>query len=114
MTEILVALMLALAPVQQATVTAYTLADEETRPWNDGLTASGTIPVAYRTLACPRQHPFGTEVWIPGVGLTRCEDRGGAIAGSTFDLFIGDRATALRWGRRRMAVLVVPPEGVRP
>ncbi|ABY46786.1 3D domain protein (plasmid) [Bacillus mycoides KBAB4] len=56
----------------------------------EGKTASGTDYTKGRTLACPPQYAFGTEIDIPALGGTFiCEDRGGAIKGNTFDMFFG-------------------------
>lgn len=103
LTEFALAALLFLAPVQRAEVTAY---DVNCRGCS-GITASGRIPRVGRTIACPPELRFGTRVWIPGAGLRTCEDRGGAIKGRTFDLFVGSRAEALRWGRRRVLVIVL-------
>lgn len=91
--------------VRHFEVTAYTA--NECEPWCDGLTASMKRPVQGRTIACPRELPFGTHVLIPGVGAFRCEDRGGAIKGNRIDIYFHRVADALDFGRRRLRGVVM-------
>lgn len=75
-----------------------------------GITATGTVPVEGRTLACPRELPARTLVYVTGVGARLCEDRGGAIRGNVVDVFVADSAAAVEFGRRPVLVfrLVTP------
>lgn len=45
----------------------------------DLTTASGTTATQYRTIAAPKDVPFGSEIYIEGLGTFICEDRGGYI-----------------------------------
>lgn len=45
----------------------------------DLTTASGTKATQYRTVAAPSDIPFGSEIYIEGLGTLICEDRGGYI-----------------------------------
>lgn len=45
----------------------------------DLTTASGTTATQYRTIAAPQDVPFGSEIYIEGLGTFICEDRGGYI-----------------------------------
>ncbi len=79
-------------------VTGYSSTPDQT--WGDPfITASGTR-VHLGTMACPVQYPFGTKISIEGQGTYICEDRGGAIKGSHFDMWFESRGEALHWGKR--------------
>jgi len=52
----------------------------------DGVTASMTKAIVGRTCAAPRNIPFGTVLYIEGVGERIVEDRGGAIRGNKIDV----------------------------
>ena len=86
-------------------ITAYTAHD----PGMDGrgITFTG-LPVDKGVLAVdPEIIPLGSIVWIPGVGYVVALDTGGAIKGYRADLYLPDRESALRWGRRTVKVRVV-------
>ncbi|OGI30787.1 MAG: hypothetical protein A3G09_01925 [Candidatus Moranbacteria bacterium RIFCSPLOWO2_12_FULL_48_12] len=85
---------------------AYTAAADECGK-NDGITASGLKVAEKRTLACPPAFPFGTKVSIEGVGELRCEDRGGAIKGNHFDIYVKTKAEAFAFGRRNLVAQVI-------
>ena len=104
MIDFLLAAVLAFAPAY--TVTGYTVADDETAPWADGITASGVeADPALRIVACPRSMPFGQKVWIEGLGAYTCRDRGGAIRGKRLDVLVGSRERAYAiTGTRRVVV----------
>jgi hypothetical protein len=60
--------------------------------------------------ADPNHYSFGTRMHVPGHGWCRVEDTGGNIQGvSRVDLYHARHRTALRWGRRKLRVRVVPP-----
>lgn len=85
---------------------AYTAAADECGK-NDGKTSSGLIVEAKRTLACPPEYPFGAKIKIDGVGVLRCEDRGGAIKGNHFDIYMETKKEAFAFGRRNLEAEVV-------
>jgi 3D (Asp-Asp-Asp) domain-containing protein len=85
---------------------AYTAAADECGK-SDGITASGLKVKEQRTLACPPQYPFGTKVKIEGVGTFVCEDRGGAIKGNHFDIYVETKKQAFAFGRRHLEAEVV-------
>ena len=85
---------------------AYTAAADECGK-SDGLTASGTKVKEDRTLACPPSFPFGTKVKIEGVGTLICEDRGGAIKGNHFDIYVETKSEAFAFGRQHLLAEVV-------
>lgn len=69
-------------------------------------TASGTTPVAGRTVAGPAELPFGTKLNINGVIFT-VEDRGGAINGKHLDVYFNTHEEALAFGMRTVPVFLV-------
>ncbi|HWQ60370.1 MAG TPA: 3D domain-containing protein [Candidatus Fimivivens sp.] len=85
---------------------AYTASADECGKSN-GVTASGIKVAANRTLACPPNYPFGAKVAIEGFGTFRCEDRGGAIKGNHFDIFMETKKEAFAFGRRHLIAEVV-------
>ncbi|HBP01236.1 MAG TPA: hypothetical protein DD454_03435 [Candidatus Moranbacteria bacterium] len=85
---------------------AYTAAADECG-WNTGITASGIKVQEERTLACPPEYPFGTIIEIEGMGQYRCEDRGGAIKGNHFDIYMVTKAEAFGFGRKNITAWVV-------
>ena len=58
--------------------------------------------------AAPRSIPFGTRLSIPGYGVCRVEDRGGAIKGNRIDVLMPTHAAARAWGVRYVKVSVTP------
>ena len=85
---------------------AYTAAADECGK-NDGKTSSGLMVEPKRTLACPAEYPFGAKIKIAGVGVLRCEDRGGAIKGNHFDIYMETKKEAFAFGRRNLEAEVV-------
>jgi 3D (Asp-Asp-Asp) domain-containing protein len=85
---------------------AYTAAADECGK-SDGITSSGLKVKENRTLACPPSYPFGAKVKIEGVGTLVCEDRGGAIKGNHFDIYVETKKEAFAFGRRNLIAEVV-------
>lgn len=85
---------------------AYTAAADECGK-SDGITSSGLKVEEKRTLACPPSYPFGTKISIEGVGVLRCEDRGGAIKGNHFDIYMETKGEAFAFGRRNLVAEIV-------
>lgn len=54
---------------------------------NYGKTAMGTMAMEGRTIAMDKRFPFGTKVYIEGLGVRIVEDRGGAIKGNRIDVY---------------------------
>lgn len=60
--------------------------------------ANGEYPEAGYTIAC-NSLPFGTEVYIEGVGFRTVEDRGPAWLGDQWcDLYLGEYDSCVAWG----------------
>lgn len=89
-----------------ANLSAYTAAADECGK-SDGITASGKKVTPNRTLACPKNYKFGTKVYIEGMGEYTCEDRGGAIKGNKFDIYVVTKSEAFAFGRRNLEVTVI-------
>jgi 3D (Asp-Asp-Asp) domain-containing protein len=85
---------------------AYTAAADECGK-NDGITASGLKVTEKRTLACPANYPFGTKITIDGMGEFRCEDRGGAIKGNHFDIYMETKREAFAFGRQSFEAEII-------
>ncbi len=85
---------------------AYTAAADECGK-SDGITASGKKVRENHTLACPRGYAFGTKIHIEGMGTYVCEDRGGAIKGNKFDIYMKTKAEAFAFGRRNLVAYVI-------
>lgn len=90
----------------EVTTTGYSASREEGT--EDGITALGTKVRRGVVAVDPLVIPLGSEVYIPGYGWARAEDTGGAIKGHRVDLFFPTREEALRWGVRKVRVLVRP------
>lgn len=80
----------------------------------DGITASGNLATPGRTLAAPRQIPFGRRVWLDGRLLGVVEDRGSAIKIKDgvvhLDIFFASHAEALQFGRKTATILIEKKE----
>jgi 3D (Asp-Asp-Asp) domain-containing protein len=89
--------------VLQSTLTAYTAGYESTGKTPShpayGVTRSGTMVEEGRTVAVdPAVIPFGTRVYIDGIGFRTAEDTGRAITGSRLDVFIESLEEARSFG----------------
>lgn len=86
-------------------ITAY-CACEKCCGKTNGITASGTKVQAGRTIAAPKNFPFGTKLVINGHTYT-VEDRGGAIQGNRIDIYFDTHEEALQWGVKYLEVFKV-------
>lgn len=85
---------------------AYTASADECDN-NLGITSSGIKVAEKRTLACPPEYPFGVKIEIEGMGVYTCEDRGGAIKGNHFDIYMLTKKEAFAFGRQNLNAKVV-------
>ena len=85
---------------------AYTAAADECGK-NDGITASGLKVKENRTIACPKEFPFGVKLKIEGMGIYTCEDRGGAIKGNKIDIYMETKKEAFRFGRQHLKAEII-------
>ena len=79
------------------------------QPKKVGRTSSGTEARRGTIAADTSRYPCGTIVEIPGYGMGRVEDTGGAIRGDHMDLWFPDHDAALQWGRQRKLVKIWMP-----
>lgn len=87
--------------------TAYCSCDKCCGQYADGITASGTVATAGRTIAVdPRHIPLGASVIINGMKYI-AEDIGGAIKGNRIDIYFDSHEDALKWGRQQIKVEVL-------
>ena len=75
-----------------------------------GITASGEKAVQGITVAMDKTIPFGTKVYIDGVGERIVQDRGGAIIGNRIDIYFSDHQSALNFGRQTKQVTIMKGE----
>lgn len=68
----------------------------------NGITASGTKATVGRTVASTL--PFGTKIYIDGIGERIVEDRGGGITDGKIDLYMDCHTEALKFGARILDV----------
>jgi 3D (Asp-Asp-Asp) domain-containing protein len=69
-----------------------------------GTTATG-LPVGWGVVAVdPSVIPLGTHMTIPGYGEAVAADTGGAVVGTTIDLWFPTVAQANAWGRRTVTI----------
>lgn len=73
------------------------------------VTASGAKVVPGVTAAAGPAVPFGTKLYIPGIGWRIVQDRGSAIGNNHIDIAMPSRASAIRFGKQRLPVLVITP-----
>lgn len=84
-------------------ITAYT--------WTGNPCANGQYPTEGYTVAC-NSLPFGTKVYIDGVGFRTVEDTdGGAMGNEWIDLYLGDYNSCVQWGYQTKKVWKVKENG---
>lgn len=77
---------------------------------NDGITASGEKAIEGITIATDSSIPFGTKIYINGVGERIVQDRGGAIKNNRIDLYFDSHQEALNFGRQTKEVTIMKGE----
>ncbi len=75
--------------------------------WRDGRTATMTIARWGVIAVDTRVIPFGSKVFIKGMGWFSAEDRGGKIKGNRIDIFYPTRNEALQFGVKNLEVIIV-------
>lgn len=69
--------------------------------------ANGNFPTTGYTVAC-NALPFGTQVFIDGVGVRTVEDTdGGRMGNEWIDLYLGSVSECIQWGDQTRKVWVV-------
>lgn len=101
-----------------AKITGYTPGPESCGPFADGYTSTGSNAwVEWGVAADPAVLPYGSIVFIPGVGYREVDDTGSAMRKAWgeqkkvhIDLRFKDLDEALRWGVRNLNVHIFLPE----
>lgn len=70
------------------------------------ITASGQQFVPYLSAAAARDIPFGTKLWVEGIGYYEVHDRGGMITSGKLDLGVQETDEAFGFGRQNRLVLI--------
>ena len=93
------------------TVTMYLPRSEKYGAYNDGVTATLTKadPQSRLVAVDPKLIPYGSWLWIEGLGWFRAEDCGSAIKGFRLDVLVATESEATRFGKQDRFVIVVPP-----
>jgi 3D (Asp-Asp-Asp) domain-containing protein len=94
------------------TVTKYLPRDPRYGRFNDGLTATlmKADPAARIVAVDPKLIPYGSWVWVEGLGWFQAQDCGSAIKGFRLDLLTATEADAMAFGRQERFAIVVPPD----
>ena len=80
------------------------------RPNDIVYTASGAEAVEGVTVAADKsKYPFGTVLYIEGLGERIVQDVGGAIKGNRVDVYFNNHEDALAFGRQTLNAYVVSP-----
>lgn len=94
-------------PQQRATVSFYCSCPVCCGQWSVlNRTASGTVPRPGRTVAAPRGVPFGTRIYIAGIGWRVAEDRTAPQYDGRFDVFVSNHSEAKRLGLRKASISI--------
>lgn len=70
-----------------------------------GVTASGVKPVQGVTVAASRKIPFGTRIYIQGIGWRTVQDRLAKAYDGRIDLYVKSHKAAKRWGIKKLTVI---------
>jgi len=105
-----------------AKVTGYTPGVESCGPFADGFTSTGANAWSpWGVAADPTHLPYGSLVFIPGVGYREVDDTGSAMRSAWrekkethIDLRFQQVTTAKEWGVRHLTVHVFLPEEPSP
>lgn len=89
------------------TVTAFCACKKCCGPNAKGITASGKPVVEGVTIAAPRSIPFGTKLYIEGVGIRIVQDRLAKKYDNRIDVFFNSHEKALKFGKKRLTVTVI-------
>lgn len=92
--------------VEDFKTTAYCPCEKCCGNFSDGITATGTVATAGRTIAVdPKVIPYGSKVTIDGKEYI-AEDCGGAIKGKRIDIFFETHEEAIQYGVHNTQVTI--------
>ena len=89
---------------QGAIITAYCACRVCCGPDAAGITANGKAPRQGVTVAASRRVPFGTVVWIRGVGRRVVQDRTAIRYDGRWDVYFDRHQDAVRFGKRKASI----------
>jgi len=89
-----------------ATVVAYCACVTCCGAHADGITASGVRPVQGITVAGPRSVPFGTRVFITGLGWRTVQDRTSRRYDGRWDVYFRSHRDAKQFGISRRTIQI--------
>jgi len=97
--------------VMEMNVTKYAPLDEEavldlSFEGDPAVTASGEKPIPGKTAAAGPNIPFGTRIYVEGLGWHVVNDRGGNIGPDDIDIVTESREKALEWGSQELLVII--------
>ncbi len=93
------------AAAPQVVVAGATTITVSATGYSLGGTTSTGLPVGWGVAAVdPSVIPLGTHISVPGYGEAVAADTGGAVVGSTIDLWFPTAAQAMAWGRRTVTI----------
>jgi len=92
------------------TVTKYIPRSEAYGKFNDGITTTlWKADPKFRIVAVdPKLIPYGSLVWVEGLGWYTAQDCGSAIKGFRLDLLTATEHDAMTFGKQNRFVIVVP------
>jgi ferric-dicitrate binding protein FerR (iron transport regulator)/3D (Asp-Asp-Asp) domain-containing protein len=96
---------------RQFVVTRYIPRSPDYGRFNDGYTSTlkKADPDARIVAVDPALVPYGSRVWIEGLGWFNAEDCGSAIKGFRLDILTATTKESMNFGRQKRFVIVVPP-----
>jgi len=96
-------------------VTQYTARSAAYGKFNDGLTSTlwKAEPSARIVAVDPKLIPYGSSVWIEGLGWFNAQDCGSAIKGYRLDVMGISQRDAMEYGKQDRFVIVVPKDGAK-
>ena len=87
-------------------ITFYCLCAQCCGQWyGHGITASGAAPAPWYTCACGDSIPFGTVLYVQGLGIFVCQDRG--VPEGCIDIFVSNHAEIPSWGMAYLNTYIV-------
>jgi len=94
------------------TVTKYLPRDPKYGRDDDGLTATlmAADPASRIVAVDPTLIPYGSRVWIEGLGWFQAQDCGGAIKGLRLDVLTATQQDAMAFGKQNRFAIVVPTD----
>lgn len=96
-----------------AIVTYYCACTACCGPNAKGITASGARVQEGVTIAAPRWVPFGTRVYVDGVGYRTVQDRMSRKYPDRWDVYIADHKAALKAGIGKKQIQILSNEKIQ-